>query len=498
MNIIELLKNQVTPKILQGSDQFQNEKIGALSAFYPILLTVLKSKPELITTLQNSLNPRLTDLFNHHPESVTKFLSLVTGDHVPQQEIENTLNHAIAPTLSLLGDQATSNDNIGIFDFIKSQWTNIQAALPAWATTFFTALGVNVGLIDNLKAHASTVVPPVQTATPVQPVTREPVYQEEQEKKSNWLLPIIALLILLGLIAFFFKQCSGNKDLQNSGVVGEPTSQVANTSLEAAELHLATDKDGKLTECKALIGDQSLLDQLKSKIGSIFGQTNNCQLNQDKAYEAKLVDQNALDTVLNKIKGLPNLTLAWVGNQLTLQGPDLAQVQKIADELKTSVPNLQVIASQSTPAVVDTDSSASSVDSGNNQATEALSKINGSDVSVSDIIAALNLQVINFATGSTNIPDANKAILDKAATLLKQIPNAKIHVKGFTDNVGNAAANKTLSTKRAQAVVDYLVSQGVDKKQLAANGFGQENPIADNSTKDGQFKNRRIEFAVSE
>lgn len=52
MNIIELLKQQVTAKVLQGDNQFQDEKIGALSAFYPILLTVLKSKPELIDTLQ--------------------------------------------------------------------------------------------------------------------------------------------------------------------------------------------------------------------------------------------------------------------------------------------------------------------------------------------------------------------------------------------------------------------------------------------------------------
>ena len=47
MNIIELLKERVTTKVLQGDLQFQDEKIGALSAFYPILLSVLKSKPEI-------------------------------------------------------------------------------------------------------------------------------------------------------------------------------------------------------------------------------------------------------------------------------------------------------------------------------------------------------------------------------------------------------------------------------------------------------------------
>lgn len=54
--------------------------------------------------------------------------------------------------------------------------------------------------------------------------------------------------------------------------------------------------------------------------------------------------------------------------------------------------------------------------------------------------------------------------------------------------MGNAEANKALSQERAQAVVDYLVSKGVDPAQLQAVGYGQEKPVAENSTKEGQFK----------
>ena len=79
MNIIELLKERVTTKVLQGDLQFQDEKIGALSAFYPILLSVLKSKPELINTLQQNLNPRLGDIFSHQPETVTHFFRTGCG-----------------------------------------------------------------------------------------------------------------------------------------------------------------------------------------------------------------------------------------------------------------------------------------------------------------------------------------------------------------------------------------------------------------------------------
>lgn len=56
--------------------------------------------------------------------------------------------------------------------------------------------------------------------------------------------------------------------------------------------------------------------------------------------------------------------------------------------------------------------------------------------------------------------------------------------------------NKALSQKRAQAVVDYLVKQGVDPAQLQAVGYGSQQPVADNATPEGQFKNRRIEFEV--
>ena len=106
------------------------------------------------------------------------------------------------------------------------------------------------------------------------------------------------------------------------------------------------------------------------------------------------------------------------------------------------------------------------------------------------------MQIINFDTGSATIPDANKSILDQGAALIKRVPEVHLTVKGHTDAVGSAESNKALSQKRAQAVVNYLVQQGVDPAQLQAVGYGQEQPIADNVTPEGQFKNRRIEFEV--
>lgn len=514
MNIIELLKQQVTAKVLDGDNQFQDEKIGALSAFYPILLTILKSKPELINTLQQNLNPRLGDLFSNHSETVTKFLGLVSGN-APTQAIENTLNHSIAPTLSLLANQAGSDDKHGIFDFIKSQWGNIENALPAWATGLFTTLGLSVGGLglsgglNKVGAEVSHAATSVKTgaenvlhkttetvshaATSVQNTAHHAV--NEVEKKSNWILPIIALLVLAGIAALLFKQCSSKPPV--AGATGAEGASQAVAELQAAELHLTTDAQGNLATVSASSSSQSLLDKLKGSIAKVFGKSDALQASADAAYAGDLPDQNAVDQVLAKIKGLPNVSLAWIGNQLTIQAPDLAQAQKLADELKGLVPNLQVTASQSADAGTTAASGAVNVDASNSQADQALSGIQADKANINDIASALNLQVINFATGSANIPNANKAILDKAANLLKQLPDAKLVVKGFTDNVGNADSNKTLSEKRAKSVVAYLIEKGASAGQLTAEGHGQDNPIADNSTKDGQFKNRRIEFEVA-
>ena len=73
----------------------------------------------------------------------------------------------------------------------------------------------------------------------------------------------------------------------------------------------------------------------------------------------------------------------------------------------------------------------------------------------------------------------------------------KVRVVGYTDNTGTAEHNSKLSQQRAEVVRDYLVSVGVDPKNLEAIGAADANPIADNSTKEGQAKNRRVEIEVS-
>ena len=101
---------------------------------------------------------------------------------------------------------------------------------------------------------------------------------------------------------------------------------------------------------------------------------------------------------------------------------------------------------------------------------------------------------IHFETGKAAILPDSESVLGEVAKMLQQNPDVKVSVEGHTDNVGSAAANQALSEKRAQAVVAWLSSHGIDAARLKAKGWGQTKPVDDNSTDAGRAKNRRVEL----
>jgi OOP family OmpA-OmpF porin len=88
------------------------------------------------------------------------------------------------------------------------------------------------------------------------------------------------------------------------------------------------------------------------------------------------------------------------------------------------------------------------------------------------------------------------ALLDNVAAVLTSHPDLKIQVEGHTDNQGNDTYNKKLSQRRAEEVVKYLAKKGVERTRLTPLGFGEEQPIASNETKDGRAQNRRVVFKI--
>jgi outer membrane protein OmpA-like peptidoglycan-associated protein len=107
------------------------------------------------------------------------------------------------------------------------------------------------------------------------------------------------------------------------------------------------------------------------------------------------------------------------------------------------------------------------------------------------------LDIVHFALDRDQILRQSFSLLDNVAAVVNAHPEfTKIEVEGHTDSQGNEAYNKDLSQRRAAAVVKYLEAHGVAPSRLTPIGYGEERPVADNATKTGRTKNRRVEFRL--
>ena len=108
-------------------------------------------------------------------------------------------------------------------------------------------------------------------------------------------------------------------------------------------------------------------------------------------------------------------------------------------------------------------------------------------------------QQIFFAFNKDTIMPVSMPVLEAVALTLVNTPQIKkIRVEGHTDSSGNPAANMFLSTRRAEAVMRWLVEHGVDASRLESQGYGDTRPIGDNATQLGRVKNRRVDFIITD
>jgi OOP family OmpA-OmpF porin len=101
-----------------------------------------------------------------------------------------------------------------------------------------------------------------------------------------------------------------------------------------------------------------------------------------------------------------------------------------------------------------------------------------------------------FDFNKSVVKPAGKAKLDDLVAKVKGINLEVIIAVGHTDSVGSDAYNQQLSVRRAEAVKAYLVSKGIEKNRIYTEGKGEKQPVADNKTKEGRAKNRRVEIEV--
>lgn len=335
----------------------------------------------------------------------------------------------------------------------------------------------------------------------------------------------------------------------------EPSVSSADSTQEPA---VSSEGDFELAAVSGTVGSEALKSSLLSAISSFDAQVAPTAISVDPTYGDILPAASQMPAILSLIKDYPGAIVKFSGSNVSIGGVNTAQSEVLLNSIKSLMPDAQTTydsnltmsvfdlsslqgaadsAIQSTKegmlsaaaeaeagmlenqnnsdsplfdvksaaasaagmlggsASAAADSTQSAVIDGAKNSMTALSSIDPANATASELAKALNLQVVNFATGKNKLPAENKQLLDKAAQILQQSTQINLEIIGHTDARGSAQINKNLSLKRAQSVKDYLVSKGVSASRLKVQGVGAEEPIASNDTAEGRFKNRRIEFS---
>lgn len=106
------------------------------------------------------------------------------------------------------------------------------------------------------------------------------------------------------------------------------------------------------------------------------------------------------------------------------------------------------------------------------------------------------LNDVHFEFDSAKLTGGARRVLDRVVLGMKSQADLRVEIGGHTDALGTNAYNQSLSQRRATAVRDFLVDRGVDGSRLTVEGYGENNPVADNETEEGRARNRRVEFTV--
>nr|WP_314103993.1 OmpA family protein [Acinetobacter lwoffii] len=470
MNIdfIERLKSDVTAIVLQGETEHLFAKDQALAQFYPIFLSILRSRPAWIENLGQQLNPKIHELFNANPALKQQFLDQL-DQSAPQDEIEHTLNRSIVPTMNFLQTEAGASSPEAISHLLETHADSIQRALPLWAGPILAALGVSPLAGQNLNQE---------------PVLAEQTIIVQEERKTGFLWPFIIFLILAGLILFLVRSCMQD-DVEDSNT--QATSEVA--AAQPASLRLSTGSNGEIVSCQLQLNNPQYMEILQNEIKQIFNYNIGCGALSSEVYHSEFTDQDTIPTVLRTIQGMPNVSLDWIGNQVSVRAATNAEAERLAAQIRSLAKNVTVVTQHPL-------NRSDVINTANSEAEQALASIKTDNVKALDVATALNLQIINFDTASTEVPEVNKLVLDQAAALLQRAPHVILKVTGHADAQGSEAENKVLSVQRAQAITSYLVGKGVNPAQLQAVGMGEDQPVEPNATPAGQFQNRRVTFEV--
>ncbi len=511
MNLINTLSELVTPHVLAATATHEGDntvKAKLLSAFYAIFASRLTDGNAF--SRLSALNPLDLDNGRSILDAVFNDNNTINQTAQLNDQLAKEFNLSTATTSALTAVSAPLvlsklkelSGSTSLPVFLKDNLSTFSSLLPSWAYALLPA-----GLLGGAAAATAATKPAAATAVKtesapaaharVEPAAANTHVVREEEKKGGFLksiLPIIGLIILGGLAWLLLRGCQDKPapvaaPAQNA----DETAPASMTAADAtpATLNIAVDETGNAVySCRGQAGSEGVLGSIRTAIAGVFG-TDKCSLETATGYSDTMPAADHLPAILGLMKGVPSSSVSIADKAVRFNAGNEADVAKLIEGAKGILPADFTVEAEPQLDV------AAAVAGSINSAKQAISGL-GDNASADDLVRALNLQIINFATDSSEIPAENQEILDLAAAKLSALPEATLKIIGHTDNQASHEYNQQLSEKRATAVRDYLVSKGVPAERLSVQGASYDHPVASNATEQGRFQNRRIEFTLSQ
>ena len=306
---------------------------------------------------------------------------------------------------------------------------------------------------------------------------------------GRWVAPLLGLLALAGIGGYLFSHHRAPDQVATTPTATTTGSGSATSTSASIPSRLTLSNDNGVVTASGTVHDQATRQSILDTLRRTFGEN---AIKGDIAINAKAMPAPWLANLPAAVAHMktPGVQAVFEDRTISLAGLSDAERDRLTNSLKS------LFGAGMTFAAIDP--LMSLVSDANNRAAAALAGL-GSRFQTGDLLNILNNSIINFPTGSAEIPEINRTLLQQAAGPFKQLPaGAVIEISGYTDNTGDQAKNLQLSQHRADAVKNLLVQSGVNPAMLIAKGYGSENPIASNDTEEGRFKNRRISYQISD
>ena len=290
--------------------------------------------------------------------------------------------------------------------------------------------------------------------------------------------------------------------LMQKNLEGNLSSEVAKGSLLTQENQVL---EAKLADMLKTTKESMAKAQAQAKIKEEAEAKTKAQLEQliqEKTKAEKLAEQNALQ--LKKEQSATATALLAVQeakSKLDTLAKEKAEIEKLAEEkaeahrIAQEKAEKERIAQEEAKAKKEAEEKIKAEAEAEKMAKE---KSASQQVAKEKLLSAFSLTQVEFKINSMELTNDSKELLNTTAKVMKEYTDFHYQIQGHTDSRGKEEFNIKLSKNRAEQVKQYLVSQGVHEELLSTEGMGSSQPIADNETKEGRFKNRRVVFKIIE